>query len=186
VELLTEEMWNARMPPALRAGAIDIAVSLCPEIADTLAYQTIRREPVVALVDERHPLSGSDAIGLGALADEEFLLFPRQLAPRLYDFLRNLCRRAGFEPRIRSESFHSGWELQILSDLPVVALVPASVAIALPPRISAVTIAEPAEPLETALVWRSDDDAPAGAALCAVAAGLFPSASRDPGAAPSA
>ena len=28
VELLTEEMWNARMPPALRAGAIDAAVSL--------------------------------------------------------------------------------------------------------------------------------------------------------------
>src|SRR5215471_15060339 len=28
VELLTEEMWNARMPDALRSGHIDLAVSL--------------------------------------------------------------------------------------------------------------------------------------------------------------
>src|SRR6266536_557068 len=33
VSLLTEEMWNARMLPALRSAAIDIAVSLCPEVA---------------------------------------------------------------------------------------------------------------------------------------------------------
>src|SRR5919197_4295883 len=32
VELLTEEMWNARMIEALRAGAIDLAISLCAEI----------------------------------------------------------------------------------------------------------------------------------------------------------
>jgi DNA-binding transcriptional LysR family regulator len=178
VELLTEEMWNARMPPALRAGAIDAAVSLCPEITDTLSYQAIRREPVVALVAEGHALSGRDSIALDALADESFLFFPRELAPRLHDILLNLCRRAGFEPRLRSESFHSGWELQILADVPVVALVPASVALALPPRISAVAIAAPADPLETALIWRSDDDSPATAALRAVATQLFPLESR--------
>ena len=42
------------------------------------------------------------------LADEEFLLFPRELAPRLYDFMASLCRRSGFEPHVRGESFHSG------------------------------------------------------------------------------
>ena len=50
VELVTEQMWNARMPDALRAGAIDIALSICPEVAGDLSYQLVRREAVLALL----------------------------------------------------------------------------------------------------------------------------------------
>jgi LysR family transcriptional regulator, benzoate and cis,cis-muconate-responsive activator of ben and cat genes len=175
VELLTEEMWNARMLPALQSGEIDAAVALCPEIAADFSYETIRVEPVIALLSATHPLADEDdGIELAALADDGFLFFPRELAPRLYDVMIGLCRRAGFEPQIRNESFHSGWEMQILADVPVVALAPASVARALPKRISAVPIADPPDPLETTIVWRSNDDSPAGAAFRQVAATLFP------------
>src|SRR5207247_10531226 len=44
VTLLTEEMWNARMLPALRSGTIDVALSLCPESASDLSCETIRGE----------------------------------------------------------------------------------------------------------------------------------------------
>jgi DNA-binding transcriptional LysR family regulator len=157
VSLLTEEMWNARMLPALRSGTIDAAVSLCPEIAAEFAYLPIRTEPVIALVSRSNPVAGADAIALRALADERFLLFPRELAPRLYDFMAGLCRRAGFEPDVRGESFHSGWELQILADVDVVALAPASVARDLPDGLAAVTISDPSDQLETAIVSREDD-----------------------------
>jgi DNA-binding transcriptional LysR family regulator len=30
VELLAQEMWNARMPAAFANGSIDLAISLCP------------------------------------------------------------------------------------------------------------------------------------------------------------
>jgi DNA-binding transcriptional LysR family regulator len=166
-------MWNARMLPALRAGAIDVGISLCPEIAAGFSYETIRTEPVNALLAAGHRLAGERAIELGALAEDGFLMFPRELAPRLYDFLVGLCRRAGFEPVIRSESFHSGWELQILGEVPVVALVPASVTRAAPEGMAAVEIASPPDRLETATVWRADDDSPAGAAFRAVANELF-------------
>ena len=158
VELLTEEMWNARMPHALRSGAVDVAVSLCPEIGADLSYETIRTEDFVALVANTHPLAGGDPIALGALEHDSFLLFPRELAPRLHDQMVGLCRRAGFEPRIRSGSFHAGWELQILADVPVVALVPRSVARQLPDGIVALALNEPSDLVETALVWRADDD----------------------------
>jgi DNA-binding transcriptional LysR family regulator len=180
VELLTEEMWNARMLPALQSGTIDAAVSLCPEIAAEFSYETIRAEPVIAFVAATHRLAGEDSIALAALADDGFLFFPRELAPRLYDVMVGLCRRAGFEPEIRSESFHSGWEMQILADVPVVALAPASVAKTLPDRIAAVQIADPPDPLETSIVWRSGDNSPAGAAFRAVAGTLFPARVRRP------
>jgi DNA-binding transcriptional LysR family regulator len=157
VALLTEEMWNARMLAALRSGAIDVAVSLCPEIARELDYLPIRAEPVIALLSQSHPLAGADEIELRALAGERFLLFPRELAPRLYDVMSGLCRSAGFEPDVRGESFHSGWELQILADVDVTALAPASVARELPDGLTAAVVTDPPASLETAIVWRKDD-----------------------------
>ena len=157
VSLLTEEMWNARMLAALRSGTIDAAVSLCPELAGEFEYLPIRTEPVIALLSQSHPLAGADTIELHALAGERFLLFPRELAPRLHAVMSGLCRSAGFEPDVRGESFHSGWELQILADVDVTALAPASVARELPDGLTASVVTDPPASLETALVWRKDD-----------------------------
>jgi DNA-binding transcriptional LysR family regulator len=173
VSLLAEEMWNARMLPALRSAMIDAAISLCPEVASEFSYQTIRTEPVVALLSESHPLAQEQGIALAALAAEDFVLFPRELAPRLHDFLVGLCRRAGFEPTNRGHSFHSGWELQILADVDLVALAPASASRELPPGIAAVAISDPTDRLETALVWRSDDQSPVARAFRDVARAAF-------------
>jgi DNA-binding transcriptional LysR family regulator len=171
--LLTEEMWNASMPSALRSGSLDVAVSLCPEIAGELSYEPLRREAVVALLSAHHALAGERPIPLRALADEGFVLFPRELAPRLYDTLVGLCRHAGFEPNVRSESFHSGWELGLLAELPVVAIVPESVGRNLPDGVAAVALSEPPDRLETDLVWRADDSSATVAAFLEVARSVF-------------
>jgi hypothetical protein len=62
--------------------------------------------------------------------------------------------------------------LQILADVPVVALAPASVGNSLPDRIAAVRIDDPPDPLETAVVWRTDDALAAAAAFRDVARSL--------------
>jgi DNA-binding transcriptional LysR family regulator len=169
VELLTEEMWNARVTDALRAGTIDVALSLCPEISGELAYEPIRAEPVVALLAAAHPLAGERAVALGSLAEEAFVLFPRELAPRLYDTLVGLCRHAGFEPTLRKESFHTDWDLRVLADVPVVTVVPQSVARFLPRGVVAVPVSEPGELLETSVVTRAGDTSPTVAAFLEVA-----------------
>jgi DNA-binding transcriptional LysR family regulator len=174
VSLLTEEMWNARMLPALRSGAIDVAVSLCPEIAAEFTYETIRSEPAIALLGQSHPLAGRGSIDLRDLAGDRFLLFERELAPRLHDFLVGLCRHAGFEPITRHESFHSGWELRILDD-GVVALAPASVARDVPEGIVTALVADPPYQLETAIVYRKDDPSAANRAFREAAAASFSS-----------
>jgi DNA-binding transcriptional LysR family regulator len=169
VELLSQEMWNARMPAAFGSGSIDVALSLCPEIVAELELAPIHSERLVALVPEAHPLAREDAIPLSALADEDFILFPREIAPRLHDAFVAIYRRAGFEPRVRNESFHTGWDLGVLTDIPAVAMAPESVARGLPDGIVAVTLSEPTDSLETCLMWRADDTSPAVAAFVAVA-----------------
>jgi DNA-binding transcriptional LysR family regulator len=169
VELLSQEMWNARMPGAFGSGSIDIALSLCPEIVAELELAPIRSERLVALLPEAHPLAGEDAIPLSALADQDFVLFPREIAPRLHDAFVAIYRRAGFEPRLRNESFHTGWDLGVLTEIPAVAIAPESVAGELPDGIVAVALSEPTDSLETCVVWRADDTSPAVAAFVAVA-----------------
>jgi DNA-binding transcriptional LysR family regulator len=161
------------MADALRDGTVDVAVALCPEVAGDLTYAPIRREGVVALLAGSHPLAGEQAIDLAALASEEFVLFPRELAPRLYDTLVGLCRQAGFEPTIRRESFHTDWELDVLADVPVVATTPESVARALPDGVVAVPLGEPRARLETSLVSRTGDDSPTLAAFIEVGRRVF-------------
>jgi DNA-binding transcriptional LysR family regulator len=173
VSLLTEEMWNARMPAALRAGEVDVAVGLCPEVDGELSYEVIRSEPACALVAASHARAHEGTVTLASLADDGFLLFPRELAPRLYDFMVGMCRRAGFEPRVRSESFHTGWELQVLSDVPVVALVPESVTGQLPDGVKALRLTDPGAVLETALVWPAADRSAVRDAFRRVARDVF-------------
>jgi DNA-binding transcriptional LysR family regulator len=175
VELLTEEMWNARMIEALRAGVIDLAVSLCPEIGDAVSYVPVRSERVVAVLASSHPCAGSGSVRLADLADESFVLFPREYAPRLYDQLVGLCRAAGFEPVVRKESFHAGWELGLLADEHVVSLTPESVGRDLPGGLVAVPLHEPQQELETQALSRPDDPSPAVASFLEVVPTVFAS-----------
>jgi DNA-binding transcriptional LysR family regulator len=169
VELLGQELWNARMPPAFASGSIDVALSLCPEIAAGLELAPIRKERLVALLPEGHRLAREDAIALSELADEQFIVFPREIAPRLHDAFMSIFRRAGFEPGVRNESFHTGWDLGVLAEIPAVAVAPQSVEGGLPEGIVAVALSEPTDSLETCVVWRADDSSPAVAAFVAAA-----------------
>jgi DNA-binding transcriptional LysR family regulator len=128
-----------------------------------------------------HTLAGEEVIPLSALSDEEFVVFPREIAPRLHDAFMAVYRRAGFEPRVRNESFHTGWDLGVLSEIPAVAIAPQTVAGGLPDGIVAVALSEPTDSLETCLVWRSDDSSPAVAAFVAVAQSALGPAPAAPG-----
>ena len=156
VELLAEEMWNAQMGPALRSGDFDIASTICPDSVDDLADTPIRSERIVALLSSSHPLASGRSIRLEQLADDEFLLFPREFAPRLYDFHLALCRGAGFEPRQGGNSLHTQWTLQAWGER-AGGLVPHSLSEFVPPEVVAKPL-ELAERLETPLLWRADDD----------------------------
>jgi DNA-binding transcriptional LysR family regulator len=154
VRLLTQEMWNADMESPLRSGDIDVAIALCPELAADISNEVVRTEHVVAILSGTHSLAKEKTVSLRSLADDEFLLFPRELAPRLHDVMVGICRHAGFEPKLRSESFHTGWDLLLLADVPVVAIAPQSVAGELPQSVTAIPLSEPADLLDTRLLWR--------------------------------
>jgi DNA-binding transcriptional LysR family regulator len=129
------------------------------------------------VLSSRHPLAYVEEIALDALADE-FLLFPRHIAPRLHDFYVNLCRSAGFEPKRGNESSRTRltigtWEAS------TTALLPQSVATHLPDGVVAIPISAPADLLETQLVWRTDDESPIVVAFLEVSGNVFAESFRE-------
>jgi DNA-binding transcriptional LysR family regulator len=172
VEVLSQEMWNAQMIPALRSGDLDVAVALCPEAAADVGTQLVRTEKAVVVLGAAHPLAAEGPVDLNSFAEETFVLFPRELAPRLFDAMLAICRHAGFEPHLRSESFHTGWDLDFFADLSVVALAPASVAAGLPGGVATVELTDDA-PLETRLLWHEGDLSPVVARFCEAARRAF-------------
>jgi DNA-binding transcriptional LysR family regulator len=172
VTLVTQEMWNADMPRALRSATIDLAISLCPERDSQLAYEPLRRERVAVLVPVGHRLAGRSQVELHELADETFLMFPRELAPRLYDAMHELCRSGGFEPSVSRRAFHSAGDTGTIESAAAVALAPESVRGGVP-GTTAVLLAGQDAHLDTYLVWRPETLSAAAERFRKIAVSLF-------------
>lgn len=101
-----EEAEPPQSVDKLRAGDCDIALAFRYEGAavadewDDLVVRPLLRDPLIALVPERHPLARSAApagsVAIGALAGEPWIAG----CPRCRGQLVEVCEGAGFTPRI--------------------------------------------------------------------------------------
>ena len=121
------ELDPVRQADAFRDGRIDLGILHGPPLdADRwLRVETIYTEPVVLAVPRSHRLAGRTRFTLGGLAAESFVMFPRAVAPAMYDDLVARCRSAGFSPRSVQEA--AGWHT-------LVSLVGAGVGLGFVPR----------------------------------------------------
>jgi DNA-binding transcriptional LysR family regulator len=104
VEFQLREMHSGAQLEALRAGTIDVGLLReSPSDAD-LDVETVIREPFIAVLPVRHPLAAKSRVAPHQLAGEPFILFPRKVAPTLYDQIAAVCRAGGFSPRVKHEA----------------------------------------------------------------------------------
>lgn len=169
LSLVAQEMWNAQLSSALLAGEIDVAVTLNPDLLPSVAYETIRDETLVAIVPRDHPLAGQSDVPVAALSGERLQLFPRELAPRLYDSMIDICRRAGFEPLASDKSFHTGWDLGLPPEDAGFSFCPSCAVNSAHEGIAVARLKAPAPTLPTMLCWRRDSTDAGVASLVVIA-----------------
>jgi len=101
VELGLEEAPTAQLLQRLDGDELD-AVFIRPGSSDVLQArcQLLAEDPMVIVLPARHPLSQAQTLPLGALAEESFVLFPREAGVGFFDDIIAACRRVGFEPRL--------------------------------------------------------------------------------------
>ena len=100
-ELEYREGCTAEQVGALREGEIDVCfVGLPLEDRSGLLLERVARVELMVALPEGHRLATRQTVALGELADERFLLFPRDFNPGYYDYLVGRCREAGFDPEV--------------------------------------------------------------------------------------
>lgn len=101
---LRESTTDAQMQD-LVAGRIDVGFLLPPVTDPSLSSAPILREPLIAALPDSHPLARRPGkLTLAKLKDAPFILFPRPMAPGMYDDILSFCRSAGFSPRVEQEA----------------------------------------------------------------------------------
>lgn len=127
VELdLRGELLTPLQEAALLDGSLDIGFLRPPVRSEQISVHTLRREPLVAVLPESHPLAAREAIALPDLATETFVGYPSQHRSVVHDAVLAACRSAGFTPNATEVAETSTLVSFVAAGLGV-ALVPASV-----------------------------------------------------------
>jgi DNA-binding transcriptional LysR family regulator len=164
VRIELHELTTDRQLVWLREGRIDLGLIRPPIVEKDLVSQVIFQESLVIALPISHPLASVDAIDLVLLATEPFILFPRQLAPGLYDPIITICQAAGFSPQVVQECIQMQTIISLVSANMGVSILPESIreaqrqgVVYKPIRSSEVS----KEQLATiAIVWRINDRSP--------------------------
>lgn len=125
IDIRLVEYGSDRLNEVLRAGEIDFAGLLLP-VAEEFGWQSVRREPLKALLAADHPLAGRDRVRLDELRDTPFVLFEAGFA--LNRILLDACRRHGFEPRVVVRSSQIDFIAELAGAGLGVAFLPSTIA----------------------------------------------------------
>jgi DNA-binding transcriptional LysR family regulator len=159
VELSLRELSPGEQIDALKAGSLDVGFVRTSLDDPALSAELVRRESLMIVMPDDHPLSARSKIPLSALAREPFVMFPRARGPAFFDQLMALCGAAGFTPRIVQEAP----QLDIISMVAAgfgVSLMPSSMRNFRRPGLSFRAIVG-APQVELLIVWRHQNLSPA-------------------------
>ncbi len=171
VELTLRELTTNVQLEALRENRIDIGFVRPPIQAEGVVQQPILQESLVVALSEGHRLLGSwvegdrkiadsASIRIADLAAEDFILFPRPLAPGLYDQVIALCQQGGFSPRVVQQAVQMQTIVGLVAAEIGIALVPESLRNLQRAGVVYLPLQEVTPQAEIALVWREGDLSP--------------------------
>lgn len=161
VQIELHELTTDRQLIWLREGRIDIGLIRPPIIGADFASQVIFQESLVVALPIDHHLAKLATIELSSLATEPFILFPRQLAPGLYDPIIAICQAAGFSPQVVQSCIQMQTIVSLVSANMGVSILPESIQEAQRQGVVYKPIAAPFsldQLAKIAIVWRRHDD----------------------------
>jgi DNA-binding transcriptional LysR family regulator len=156
VEVELHEFKTAELIEALRDRRVQVGFLRSPVHDKLLEVQPILREELLVALHQRHPLASRARIRFRDLAHESFLMPPRQLAPAFHEQLFNLCRQAGFTPKLGAEASQLQTIINLVAAGMGVTLVPESVRSLAGRGVVFKKLPEPQPMLEIAVAWRRD------------------------------
>lgn len=122
------EMLAPDQLAALTTREIDLALLRPPARADGVIIQTLRRDPLLAVLPDGHALTDRAAVRVKDLDGEPFVAYPGRGRSVMNAVVTSLCAEAGFVPRIRHEAIETSTLVSLVAAGLGVAIVPAPTA----------------------------------------------------------
>lgn len=162
VRVMLREATTDVQLQAFEAGEMDAGFVLHTPGMAPLGWpgRVVLEEPLVLALPQAHALARAPRIRLDALLREPLVIFPRDIAPSLFDGLLAYYHRHGAAPQIAQEAIQMQTIVNLVSAGLGLAWVPESVTQlkrpgvvyrGLPPRLAA-----EAPRCQTSLLWRDD------------------------------
>lgn len=156
VELALHELTTDQQLQRLRDGRIDIGFVRPPIDDESLSISTILQEPLVVALPQSHPLAQAESVSLRSLTSESFILFPRHLAPGLYDQIIALCQQMEFSPKVVQEAIQMQTIVSLVAAEIGIAIVPISLQNLQRTGVVYRHLQEPTPKAAIAVVWKQD------------------------------
>jgi DNA-binding transcriptional LysR family regulator len=154
IDIRLVEHGGGRARESVLSGEIELGASLLP-ISDKFESQSIRKEPLVALLPSRHPIARHASTDLESLKSLPFIMF--NTAFELQSVILEACRQRGFQPTIAAQSNQVDFMIELVAAELGVAFLPRMVAQQRPhPAVALVPLAEPRTEWHVAVIWRRD------------------------------
>lgn len=153
VTVAVREIDSVEAAPMLLAGEIDLAFARLGAGNDSIATVPLVEDRLAVAMPKAHRLAGKPRVRLSALADEDFVMFYRQVSPEYFDGLTAACRAAGFAPRILHEVRSIASQVAFVGCGQGIALVPAAFGKLAPANVVVRPLQENLKVVTTAMAW---------------------------------
>lgn len=177
---LRGELLTPSQVTGLRDGVLDVGFLRPPVRDPEIEVHPLRREPLVVVLPEAHPLTSHDEIALADLAAEPFITYPSHHRSVVHDAVLDACQAAGFTPHA-SEVAETSTLVSFVAAGLGVALVPGSVQQLRITGAAYRPLAGIAPTVELAVATRRGENSPAVRRVLALARELTSESDRDIG-----
>jgi DNA-binding transcriptional LysR family regulator len=158
VELQLREATMDVQLAALAAGDIDAGFVLHAPAAVPASLHALQvlSEPLVLALPAGHPATAHEPMRFEEVAAEPLLIFPRGVAPSLFDAVLTRYHAGGCAPRIAQEAIQLQTIVSLVSAGMGVAWVPVSMTQLQRPGVVYRRVDGPAPQAHTSLLWREE------------------------------
>jgi len=127
VDVALRELTSQEQLRALEEESIQVGLLRLPINNPLIRVEVVRREPIVCVLPEGHPLATYEQIAVSLLENEPFVLQAAQRGGGYYRQLMNICLSAGFTPTVIQEVTEMHTIVSLVAAGMGVSLVPISV-----------------------------------------------------------
>ena len=128
VRLTLHEMATLPQIDAIGQRTLDLGFVRPPEVAipDSVTLSILRKDPLLLVLPNAHPLAGQAEIAIRELAGQAFVMYPKDAGTGIYPQIFRLCRAAGFVPHIAQEAGEASTIIGLVAAGCGISVLPAS------------------------------------------------------------